>query len=114
MSRLELHRRSAMLEGAAGLLGAALPRMGHAQEAPRRGGTLVAQTFSDLRILNPAIRTSFAIHVYTSKMVEPLVDLEPDGRPAPRLPVSWQSPPNPKPLTFALPPRVLCPAANPF
>ena len=83
MVRYDLRRRSALLGGAA-LLGTGLPRPGHAQETPRRGGVLVAQTFSDLRILNPAIRTSFAIHVYTSKMVEPLVDLAPDGGPAPR------------------------------
>ena len=114
MSRLELHRRSAMLAGGAGLLGAALPRMGHAQEAPRRGGTLVAQTFSDLRILNPAIRTSFAIHVYTSKMVEPLVDLEPDGRPAPRLAVSWESSPDGKTISFALRRGVLWHDGKPF
>src|SRR5207244_4328142 len=68
----------------------------------RRGGVLVAQTFSDLRILNPAIRTSFAIHVYTSKMVEPLVDLAPDGGPAPRLAVSWESTPDGKTITFGL------------
>jgi peptide/nickel transport system substrate-binding protein len=102
MSRLVLPRRSALLAGGASVLGAALPHLGYAQETPRRGGVLVAQTFSDLRILNPAIRTSFAIHVYTSKMVEPLVDLATDGSPAPRLAVSWESTPDGKTITFGL------------
>jgi len=102
MSGFIFDRRSALIGGSALALSSALPRIGHAQETPRRGGTLVAQTYSDLRILNPAIRTSFAIHIYTSKMVEPLVDLAPDGSPAPRLATAWESSPDGKTITFKL------------
>jgi len=103
MSSFLLPRRHALLAGGAALLAPTVLTGGaRAQETPRRGGVLVAQTFSDLRTLNPAIRTSFAIHVYTSKMVEPLVDLDAEGKPAPRLAVSWESSPDGKTITFGL------------
>ncbi|MDB5818442.1 MAG: transporter substrate-binding protein [Rhizobacter sp.] len=95
-------RRTA-LKTASALAAAALwPRLSQAQETPRRGGVLVAQTYSDLRALNPAIRTSYAIHVFTSKMVEPLVDLDAAGQPAARLATAWESSPDGKTITFKL------------
>ncbi len=94
----------------AGALAAAtgLPDVARAQEgAPRRGGTLTAQTYADLRTLNPALRASFAIHVFTSKIFEPLVDLGYDDAPVPKLATSWESSPDGKTITFKLRPGVL-------
>ncbi|MES2531807.1 MAG: ABC transporter substrate-binding protein, partial [Pseudomonadota bacterium] len=107
-------RRTALLGGSALAASALLPRAVMAQGQPRRGGTLVAQTYSDLRILNPAIRTSFAIHVFTSKMVEPLVDLAPNGDATPRLATSWSWSPDARTIQFRLREGVLWHDGKPF
>ncbi|CAN5569392.1 ABC transporter substrate-binding protein [soil metagenome] len=107
-------RRTALLGGSALAVSALLPRAVMAQGQPRRGGTLVAQTYSDLRILNPAIRTSFAIHVFTSKMVEPLVDLAPNGDATPRLATSWSWSPDARTIQFRLREGVLWHDGKPF
>jgi peptide/nickel transport system substrate-binding protein len=114
MSRILLDRRSTMIGGAATALMASMPRIARAADTPRRGGVLTAQTFSDLRTLNPAMRTSFAIHVFTSKMVEPLVDLDADGQPAGKLAVAWKSSPDGRTITFKLREGVLWHDGKPF
>lgn len=102
MAKLGIDRRAAMIGSAAAAVAAGFPRFGHAQEQPRRGGVLTAQTFSDLHTLNPALRASYAIHVFTSKMVEPLVELGPGEIPVPKLATAWESTPDGKTITFRL------------
>ena len=102
MAKFLIDRRSALVGAGSIALASAMPRAIRAQGAPRRGGVLTAQTYADLRTLNPAMRTSYAIHVFTSKMIEPLVDLGPDGQPAPKLATSWSSSPDGKTITFKL------------
>ena len=102
MDKFLIDRRSVTLGGAALTLSGALPRTALAQETPRRGGVLTVQTYSDLRTLNPAMRASFAIHIFTSKMIEPLVDLGYDNQPVPKLATAWESSPDGKTITFKL------------
>lgn len=114
MDFASLDRRTALLGGTALAASALMPQRAMAQGEPRRGGTLVAQTYSDLRMLNPAIRTSFAIHVFTSKMVEPLVDLAPNGDASPRLATSWSWSPDARTIQFRLRAGVLWHDGKPF
>ncbi len=102
MDKFLVDRRTVALGGASLALAGALPRSAQAQETPRRGGVLTVQTYSDLRTLNPAMRASYAIHVFTSKMVEPLVDLGHDNQPVPKLATAWESSPDGKTITFKL------------
>lgn len=102
MERSLVTRRGAMIGGTALALVGGLARSGRADEQPRRGGVLTAQTFSDLHTLNPALRASFAIHVFTSKMIEPLVELGPGERPVPMLATAWETTPDGKTITFHL------------
>jgi peptide/nickel transport system substrate-binding protein len=102
MGEMLLDRRSALIGGTSLALTTGLPFAAHATDEPRRGGVLVVQTYSDLKTLNPAMRTSYAIHVFTSKMIEPLVDLGPNNEPVPKLAVSWDSSPDGKTITFKL------------
>ncbi len=114
MNTFLIDRRSALIGGSALALGAGLPRIAGAQEKPRRGGVLTVQTYSDLHTLNPAMRTSYAIHVFTSKMIEPLVDLGPHDEPVPKLATSWQSSADGKAITFKLRPNVKWHDGKPF
>jgi peptide/nickel transport system substrate-binding protein len=114
MNRFAIDRRSALIGGSAVALGVGLPRFGLAQAQPRRGGVLTAQTYSDLHTLNPAMRTSYAIHVFTSRMIEPLVDLGPNFEYVPKLAVSWQSSKDGKTITFKLRPNVKWHDGKPF
>lgn len=114
MDRILIDRRAALVGGSALALNAGLPRIAGAAEQPRRGGVLTVQTFSDLRTLNPAMRTSYAIHVFTSKMIEPLVDLAYPERPVPKLAIGWKSSPDGKTITFKLRPNVKWHDGTPF
>ncbi len=102
VDRLLINRRSALVGASATALLAALPRPLRAEEEPRRGGVLTVQTFSDLHTLNPALRASYAIHIFTSKMIEPLVELGPGEKPVPKLATGWESSPDGKTITFKL------------
>lgn len=97
-----LPRRAAMLGGPAVALGALLPRAGATQEEPRRGGTVTVQVATDPRFLNPALRGNFSITNLAAKVIEPLVDLGPDGAPQGRLATSWESSPDGLAITFRL------------
>lgn len=69
---------------------------------PRRGGVLTVQLNGEQRVLNPAIRASTGVYVITSKIVEPLVDLDQDGKPAGVLATAWEAAPDGKTVTFRL------------
>jgi peptide/nickel transport system substrate-binding protein len=102
MGEMLLDRRSALIGGTSLALTAGRPFSARAADEPRPGGVLVVQTYSDLKTLNPAMRTSYAIHVFTSKMIEPLVDLGPNNEPVPKLAVAWDTSPDGKTITFRL------------
>ncbi|WP_439596951.1 ABC transporter substrate-binding protein [Falsiroseomonas sp.] len=98
MHPFQIPRRAALLGGAGLLLGA--PAMG--QEAPRRGGTVTVLVTTDPRFLNPALRGNFSITNLAAKIIEPLVDLGPDGEPEGRLATAWDSTPDGLAITFRL------------
>src|SRR3954464_11206303 len=94
-------RRSALLSGGALLAGSAFPSLLFADEA-KRGGVLTVHMNGEQRILNPSLRASTGVYVVTSKIIEPLVDLGPDGKPKPVLATAWESSPDGKTITFRL------------
>lgn len=102
MKETLIDRRSFTLGSATLALAGAIPQTSFAQATPRRGGVLTVQTYADLRTLNPAMRASFAIHVFTSKMIEPLVDLGVNNEPVPKLATAWESSADGKTITFKL------------
>jgi len=61
-----------------------------AQDAPVRGGTLVAAIVSDPGHLNPAITTSGATHAASELLYNGLVGRDERGEPVPELAESWQ------------------------
>src|SRR5262244_2722890 len=61
-----------------------------AQDAPVRGGTLVAAIVSDPGHLNPAITTSGATHAASELLYNGLVGRDERGDPVPELAESWQ------------------------
>lgn len=69
---------------------------------PRRGGVVTVHLGSEQRNLNPALRASTGVYVIASKIVEALVDLDPDGKPVPVLATGWESTPDGKTITFKL------------
>ncbi|MFE1601058.1 ABC transporter substrate-binding protein [Methylobacterium sp. ID0610] len=93
-------RRDVLSAAGAAVLGAAIPAARAA--APRRGGVLTVQLSGEQRVLNPALRASTGVYVVTSKIVEPLVDLDREGRPAPVLATGWQAAPDGRSVTFRL------------
>ncbi|WP_407825810.1 ABC transporter substrate-binding protein [Azospirillum argentinense] len=101
-----LTRRQALLSmtalSAAGALSGAFPGAAFAQAEPRRGGVLTVHLGSEQRILNPALRASTGVYIITSKIIEPLVDLDAEGKPAPVLATSWEATPDGKTITFKL------------
>jgi peptide/nickel transport system substrate-binding protein len=99
---MRLTRRDALLSASATLFSPLLARMSFAQETPRRGGVLTAHLGSEQRILNPALRASTGVYLITSKIMEALVDLDPNGNPAPVLATGWETTPDGKAVTFKL------------
>jgi peptide/nickel transport system substrate-binding protein len=99
--------RRAFLAGAAGVAidHAGFPRA-LAQEGAKRGGTVSIYVNSEQRVLNPALRASTGVSIIGAKIVEPLIDLGPDGRPDPRLAFSWSSSADGLSITFKLRPNV--------
>ena len=59
-----------------------------AQEV-QRGGTLVVGVSSEQRILNPALRASTGVYVFTGKIMEPLIDKTYEGY-RPVLATGWE------------------------
>ena len=83
------------------VLGAGLAGAPGAAE-PRRGGVVNVLMSSEQRILNPALRASTGVYLITSKIMEPLVDLDAKGTPEPMLATSWSTTPDGKTITFKL------------
>ena len=69
---------------------------------PQRGGVVNVLMSSEQRILNPALRASTGVYLITSKIMEPLVDLDAKGIPQPMLATSWSTTPDGKTITFKL------------
>ncbi len=98
-----LSRRALLASVSAFAAGAALPRpLFAAAEQPRHGGVLTVHQATEQRILNPALRASTGVYIVTSKIIESLVDLGPDGKPVPVLATSWSAAPDGKTITFKL------------
>jgi peptide/nickel transport system substrate-binding protein len=85
----------------AGFAGA-LPTDLFAQDAPKKGGIVTVHMNSEQRILNPALRASTGVYVIAAKIMEPLVDLDGEGKPVAILATSWTSTPDGKTITFKL------------
>jgi len=99
---MSLTRRDALLSVSAVALSSFFPRSVFAQDGPKKGGTVTISLVSEQRILNPALRASTGVYVVTSKIIEPLVDLDGEGKPAPVLAESWESSADGKTITFRL------------
>ncbi|TDR89280.1 ABC transporter substrate-binding protein [Enterovirga rhinocerotis] len=98
-----INRREAIRIAGALALGSAAGSPAFAQSGtPKRGGTLTVQLSGEQRVLNPAIRASTGVYIVTSKIMEPLVDLDASGVPAAVLATSWTSAPDGKTHTFKL------------
>ena len=83
-------------------MGPALPASEALAQAPRRGGTLTVQLNGEQRVLNPATRASTGVYIITSKIMEPLVDLDASGKPSPVLATAWEAAPDGKTVVFKL------------
>jgi peptide/nickel transport system substrate-binding protein len=79
-SRRELLLSSTAVALTAGFTGT-MPAALFAQEQPKKGGVVTVHMSSEQRILNPALRASTGVYVITSKIMEPLVDLDGNGKP---------------------------------
>ncbi|MFC7551263.1 ABC transporter substrate-binding protein [Pseudoroseomonas wenyumeiae] len=80
----------------------ALPALAQGAATPRKGGVFTVHLGSEQRILNPALRASTGVYIITSKIIEPLVDLGPSGKPEGVLATSWEAAPDGKTITFKL------------
>src|SRR5580765_6881451 len=87
MSRGRLMARTVFVLMAVWSLGTAPAR---AQDAPVRGGTVVAAIVSDPGHLNPAITTSGATHAASELLYNGLLGRDERGNPLPELAESWQ------------------------
>jgi peptide/nickel transport system substrate-binding protein len=99
---MTITRRSALLSGTALAVSTALPESVGAQQQPRRGGILTVHMAQEQRILNPALRASTGVYVIASKIMEPLADLDQEGRPVPMLATSWEGTADGKTITVKL------------
>ena len=97
---MTISRRDALLTASALAVAASAPA--RAQQPPHRGGVLTVHMSGEQRILNPALRASTGVYIVTSKIIEALVDLGPDGRPVGVLATSWAAAPDGKTVTFIL------------
>ena len=87
MSRGRMMARAVLVLIAVWSLGTAPAR---GQDAPVRGGTLVAAIVSDPGHLNPAITTSGATHAASELLYNGLLGRDERGEPVPELAESWQ------------------------
>jgi peptide/nickel transport system substrate-binding protein len=98
-----VNRRDALRTAGAFALGATSCWSAKAlADSPHRGGILTTQLNGEQRILNPSIRASTGVYIITSKIVEPLFDLDAAGKPSPVLATSWDATPDGKTFTFRL------------
>jgi peptide/nickel transport system substrate-binding protein len=97
-----LSRREILMSTSAFVSAAAFPQALLAQTEPKRGGIVTVHLNSEQRILNPALRASTGVYVIAAKIMEPLVDLDADGKPAAMLATSWSGTPDGKTITFKL------------
>ncbi|WP_375460611.1 ABC transporter substrate-binding protein [uncultured Enterovirga sp.] len=97
-----IDRREALRTAGILALGAAAWTPAALAQSARRGGVLTVQLNGEQRVLNPAIRASTGVYIITSKIMEPLVDLDAAGKPSPVLATSWEAAPDGKTVTFKL------------
>lgn len=91
---MDINRRQALLTSAAIAASVVDPTRTFAQETPRRGGVFTVHFATEQRILNPSLQASTGVYIVGSKMQEPLVDLDAEGRPTPCLAESWEHAPD--------------------
>ena len=70
-------------------------------QTPKRGGTVTVHVTSEQRVLNPAIRASTGVYVFTGKIMEPLIDRTYEGYEG-VLATEWSSSEDGKTITFKL------------
>jgi len=99
---VDITRRTALMTSAAIAANVLDPMRAFAQPAPTRGGVFTVHFATEQRILNPSLQASTGVYIVGSKMQEPLVDLDAEGRPAPCLAESWESSPDNKTHVFRL------------
>jgi peptide/nickel transport system substrate-binding protein len=99
---MTMTRRTALTTSAAIASSVLFPGRAFAQETPRRGGVMTVHFATEQRILNPSLQASTGVYIVGSKMQEPLVDLDANGKPAPCLAESWEASPDGKTITFKL------------
>lgn len=103
---MSISRRQLLLSTTAvaltGGFSGSVPVPAFAQETPKKGGIVTVHMNSEQRILNPALRASTGVYVVTSKIMEPLVDLDGQGKPVGVLATSWSSSADGKTITFKL------------
>jgi peptide/nickel transport system substrate-binding protein len=87
---MDMTRRAALMTSAAIATSVLLPAGARAQETPRRGGIFTVHYATEQRILNPSLQASTGVYIVGSKIQEPLVDLDAEGRPVPCLSESWE------------------------
>lgn len=80
----------------------AFPTTSWASDAARQGGTLSVHAPAEQRVLNPSIRASVDVYLIGGKIVEPLVDLDGQGKPVPVLATAWERSADGKTITFKL------------
>jgi peptide/nickel transport system substrate-binding protein len=100
-TRRELLMSSTAVALTAGFTGAMTADL-FAQEQPKKGGIVTVHMGAEQRILNPALRASTGVYVITSKIMEPLVDLDAEGKPVGILATNWTTTPDGKTITFKL------------
>lgn len=100
-TRRELLMSSTAVALTAGFTGAMTADL-FAQEQPKKGGIVTVHMGAEQRILNPALRASTGVYVITSKIMEPLVDLDAEGKPVGVLATNWTTTPDGKTITFKL------------
>ncbi len=99
---MDLTRRSALLTSAAIASSVLYPERSFAQETPRKGGVFTVHFGTEQRILNPSLQASTGVYIVGSKIQEPLVDLDSEGKPVGVLATSWESSADGKTITFKL------------
>ena len=114
MTMQPLSRRAFLSSVAFAALAVTQPSIVHAQDTPIRGGVLNVHMNAEQRVLSPAIRASVDVYLVGSKIVEPLVDLDDQGRPVGVLATAWKTSADGKTITFNLRENVKWHDGKPF